>query len=66
MDALIRDALELAIVFSIGATLVAVVLRIKNGQVRRVQCSSCKRPTSRLYEMCPRCNGPLESVGTHK
>ena len=55
VDNAVRDLLELLIVVSLVAILVAAVVRLRRGDVRVYRCVACGRPTSRGYPRCKHC-----------
>jgi uncharacterized OB-fold protein len=58
-DHLVRDLLELAIVFAVGGMLVSAVRALRRGEIRVFTCPSCGRPTTRANGICKHCGAPL-------
>lgn len=55
VDNLVRDAIELLILISVGGMLWSVVARLRRGEIRAIRCAACGRPVSRAYESCRHC-----------
>jgi len=58
-DALVRDALEVAVVVAVGGMLVSVLRRLRRGELPLVTCPRCERPTTRANGICKHCAAPL-------
>ncbi len=58
-DTLVRDLLELAIVFAVGGMLVSAVRRLRRGEIHVFTCPSCARPTTRANGICKHCGAAL-------
>ena len=56
---LIRDALEVLIIVSLGGMLWSVLTRLRRGELKVPACPECGGPASRAYPLCRHCGVEL-------